>query len=68
MVEQSNLDMIESRLQEINRTARMLRCEHTRVPIEQVLGLSAFDLDTVLERRPTFLQPEYPFEWCGVFA
>ena len=33
-----------------------------------VLNLSAFDLDDVLERRPTFLEPEYPFEWTGVYS
>ena len=33
-----------------------------------MLNLSAFDLDQVLQRRPTFLEPEYPFEWTGVFS
>ena len=37
------------------------------MPVETVLNLSAFDLDQILERRPTFLEPEYPFEWTGVF-
>ena len=36
--------------------------------MDTVLNLSAFDLDQVLERRPTFLEPEYPFEWTGVYA
>ena len=30
--------------------------------------MGAFDLDQVLERRPTFLEPEYPFEWTGVYS
>ena len=37
-------------------------------PVDTVLNLSAFNLEEVLERRPTFLEPEYPFEWTGVFS
>ena len=39
----------------------------SEVPVDTVLNLSAFNLDQALERRPTFLEPEYPFEWTGVF-
>ena len=35
--------------------------------VETVLGLSAFNLDQILERRPSFLEPEYPFEWTGIY-
>ena len=48
--------------------ARVVRSERANVPVDTVLNLAAFDLDQVLERRPTFLEPEYPFEWTGVYA
>ena len=48
--------------------ARIVRSERADVPVDTVLNLSAFDLDQVLERRPTFLEPEYPFEWTGIYA
>ena len=35
--------------------------------MDTVLNLSAFDLDQALEKKPTFLEPEYPFEWTGVY-
>ena len=51
----------------MNRMTRIIRAKNAQVPIETVLNLSAFDLDQILKRRPTFLEPEYPFEWTGVY-
>ena len=62
------LDTLEARLRGMNRMARVVRSERANVPVDTVLDLSAFDLDQVLERRPTFLEPEYPFEWTGVYS
>ena len=62
------LDSLEARLRGMNRMARVVRSEMANVPVETVLDLGAFDLDQVLERRPTFLEPEYPFEWTGVYS
>ena len=67
LVSDESLDNLESRLRDMNRMARVIRSKQADVPIDSVLNLSAFDLDQVLERRPTFLEPEYPFEWTGVF-
>ncbi len=68
LVSDESLDNLESRLRDMNRMARVIRSKHADVSIDTVLNLSAFDLDQVLQRRPTFLEPEYPFEWTGVFA
>ena len=68
LVAPEQLDALEARIREMNRMARILRSEHAAVPVETVLGLSAFDLEQALVRRPTFLEPEYPFEWTGVYA
>ncbi len=62
------LDRLESRLREMNRMARVVRSEKANVAVDTVLNLGAFDLDQVLERRPAFLEPEYPFEWTGVWS
>jgi hypothetical protein len=32
-----------------------------------VLGIGGFDLARALEFKPTFLEPEYPFEWAGAY-
>lgn len=67
LVDDDVLDRIEARIRGMNRMARVVRSERANVSIDSVLGLCAFDLDQVLERRPTFLEPEYPFEWTGVY-
>jgi len=68
LVDDEVLDRLEARLREMNRMAKVVRSERAEVPVDTVLNLEAFDLDDVLERRPTFLEPEYPFEWTGVYS
>ena len=68
LVKAEDLDVLEARLREMNRLAQVHRCERANVAIPTVLNLEAFNLDQVLVNRPTFLEPEYPFEWTGVFA
>ncbi len=68
LVDGEAIDRLEARLRDMNRMARVVRSERANVPVETVLNLGAFDLDQVLERRPTFLEPEYPFEWTGVYS
>lgn len=67
LVETGELDALEARLRQMNRMAKIQRCEQAAVPVDTVLGLGAFDLGSALERRPSFLEPEYPFEWTGVY-
>ncbi len=61
------LDRLESRLRQMNPMAKIHRSVHADVPVDAVLGLGAFDLEGMLDRRPDFLEPEYPFEWTGVY-
>ncbi len=68
LVDGDRLDRLETRLREMNRMARVIRSEWADVSVDSVLNLAAFDLDEVLERRPTFLEPEYPFVWTGVYS
>ena len=68
LVDDEALDRLEARLRDMNRMARVIRSERADVSVDTVLNLSAFDLEQVLERRPTFLEPEYPFEWTGVYS
>ncbi|MXZ92165.1 MAG: GTP-binding protein [Chloroflexi bacterium] len=68
LVNNEALDGLEARLRDMNRMARVVRSERANVSVDTVLNLGAFDLDQVLERRPTFLEPEYPFEWTGVYS
>ena len=60
IVNDESVDRLESRLIYMNSMARILRSENANVPVDTVLNLGAFDLDQVLQNRPTFLEPEYP--------
>lgn len=68
LVTDDSMDNLEVRLRDMNRMARVVRTEKANIPVDTVLNLAAFDLDQVLERRPSFLEPEYPFEWTGVYS
>jgi len=51
----------------MNVMAKVLRSTNANVPIAEVLDVGGFDLKRAMERKPTFLEPEYPFEWGGVY-
>jgi G3E family GTPase len=64
------LDALERRVRAINALARIVRADPVQrasVPMNDVLGIGGFDLARALEYKPTFLEPEYPFEWAGAF-
>lgn len=67
LVDSDEVDRIEARIRDMNRLARIHRSQHADVPVAHVLELGAFDLERALVKKPTFLEPEYPFEWTGVF-
>ena len=67
LVKETELDKLEARLRKMNKMAKFIRSEMANVPINSVLDKSAFNLDQALLRRPTFLEPEYPFEWTGIY-
>ncbi|MBM4382359.1 MAG: GTP-binding protein [Deltaproteobacteria bacterium] len=62
------LDTLETRIRAMNGMARIFRTRNAEIAVERVLSIGGFDLDGALAKRPTFLEPEYPFEWSGVYA
>jgi G3E family GTPase len=70
LVSAAALDELEQRVRGMNALARIVRAdpvERASVPMDTVLGIGGFDLARALEYKPTFLEPEYPFEWAGAF-
>ena len=66
LVDSGALDALERRLRSMNAMARIERVQMADAPMERVLDVGGFDLDRALELKPSFLEPEYPFEWGGV--
>jgi G3E family GTPase len=67
LVDAAALERIERRIRGINGTARILRTRNADAPIDAVLDVGAFDLQRALAVDESFLEPEYPFEWGGVY-
>jgi G3E family GTPase len=67
LVDAGSLERIERRIRGINGTAKIFRTKNADVPIDKVLNVGAFDLQRALAVDESFLEPEYPFEWGGVY-
>ena len=68
LVAVSALARIERRIRAINATAKIYRTQNADIPIARVLNVGAFDLQRALAIDDGFMQPQYPFEWGGIYA
>jgi G3E family GTPase len=67
LVTQEELDQLETRIRSMNAMAKIYRSQDAAVDMEKILNIRGFDLERALAVKPTFLQPEYPFEWAGLY-
>ncbi|MGL4608847.1 MAG: CobW family GTP-binding protein [Trueperaceae bacterium] len=67
LVTQRDLSKLEQRIRSMNPVAKIVHSVQANVPLENVLEVGGFDLKRALEMEPAFLEPEYPFEWGGLF-
>ena len=67
LVPPAELDKLESRMKGMNAAARIFRTKDAQVDMDKILNLGGFNLQRALEVDPRFLEPEYPFEWAGVY-
>jgi G3E family GTPase len=58
LVSAAELDEVEGRIRAINPYAKVHRTERCAVPLREVLGRNAFDLDRILEIEPEFLETD----------
>ncbi len=56
LVSAAELDEVEGRIRAINPYAKLHKTERCAVPLPEVLGRNAFDLDRILEIEPEFLE------------
>ena len=56
LVSDADLREIEARIRGINPYAKLHRTQRCAVPLPEVLGRNAFDLDRILDIEPTFLE------------
>ncbi|MEG1451987.1 CobW family GTP-binding protein [Brevundimonas sp.] len=59
LVDEAALTAVEARLRALNPLAPIVRAERSNVPLDQVLGQHAFDLERILEVNPNFVNPPH---------
>jgi len=59
LVDEAALAAVEARLRALNPLAPITRAERSNVPLDQVLGIGAFDLDRILDIQPEFANPPH---------
>lgn len=67
LVDAAGLDRLEGKIRRINAAANIHRTVNAAIDMDQVLNQGGFKLDRALSVSPDFLQPEYPFEWAGMY-
>jgi G3E family GTPase len=67
LVDERGIEALERRVRTMNAMARVLHATNAAVPLSDVLDVGGFDLNRAMAQKPTFLDPEYPFEWAGAF-
>ncbi|HEY7772906.1 MAG TPA: CobW family GTP-binding protein, partial [Marinagarivorans sp.] len=59
---------LKRRLQEMNQMAGIYSATMADAPIAELLDIGGFNLERAVEMKPNFLEPEYPFEWGGIWV
>ena len=67
LVTPEEVDSLESRIKVMNAAAKVYRTRNSVVEMDRILNVGGFNLDRAMEVDPQFLEPEYPFEWGGVY-
>lgn len=67
LIAEDKMSSLKRRLQEINQMAGFYSATMANAPISELLDIGGFNLQRAVEMKPNFLEPEYPFEWGGIW-
>jgi G3E family GTPase len=67
LVPPEEVGRLETRIRGMNAAAKIHRTRNAEVDMEKILNVGGFNLDRALQVDPKFMEPEYPFEWGGVY-
>ncbi|MCY4020142.1 MAG: GTP-binding protein [Chloroflexi bacterium] len=67
LVDPEDLERLEARIKSMNSMAKIYRSRDAVVEMDKILNVGGFNLDRALEVDPKFMEPEYPFEWSGIY-
>jgi G3E family GTPase len=67
LVAPEDLDRLEARIHSMNSMAKIYRTRDAVIEMDRILNVGGFNLDRAMEIDPKFMEPEYPFEWSGLY-
>ena len=67
LVAPADLKRLEARIRSMNAAAKIFHAQNAVVDLDHVLNVGGFNLDRAISVDPKFLEPEYPFEWGGIY-
>ncbi|BCL83835.1 cobalamin biosynthesis protein CobW [Ktedonobacteria bacterium brp13] len=67
LVSEDDLGRLEARIKNMNAAAKIHRTQDALIEVNNILNVGGFNLDRAMEVDTKFLEPEYPFEWVGVY-
>jgi G3E family GTPase len=67
LVTPTELDLLEARIKAMNGMAKVHRTVNADISIATIFEVGGFNLEHAIGVDPKFLEPEYPFEWGGIF-
>ncbi len=67
LVAPEDLDKLEARIKSMNSMANIYRTKDAVIEMDRILNVGGFNLDRAMEVDPKFMEPEYPFEWSGIY-
>ncbi len=67
LVPEEDVARLEARVRAMNAAARIHRTREASIDMDCILDQGGFQLGRALSVDPRFLEPEYPFEWGGLY-
>ena len=67
LVSEDETSALKGRLRSMNTMAQLYEATMADAPIPELLNIGGFNVQRAIDIKPNFLEPEYPFEWGGVW-
>ncbi len=68
LVGDAQVSKLEARIRQMNAAAKIYQTKNAVIDMDKILNVGGFSLNRALEIKPSFLEPEYPFEWAGAYS
>jgi G3E family GTPase len=67
LVPTKDLVRLEQRIRSMNAVCKIHHTRNAIIDVERILNVGGFNVENALVVDPKFMEPEYPFEWGGIY-